>query len=119
VFVRGDVLWAAAFDLDRLDVQGSPVPIVEGIRSDTGVPGRAVQMAFATTGALAYVPGTVSEQRSLVWVDRQGREQPLGAEPRAYATPRVSPDGTRIAVTMRAPDGMCGSGTWPVQLSNS
>ena len=101
VFVRGDALWAAAFDLDRLDVQGSPVPIVEGIRSDTWVPGRAVQMAFATTGALAYVPGTVSEQRSLVWVDRQGREQPLGADPRAYANPRVSPDGTRIAVTMR------------------
>jgi serine/threonine-protein kinase len=101
VFVRGDALWAAAFDLDRLDVQGSPVPIVEGIRSDTGVPGRAVQMAFATTGALAYVPGTVSEQRSLVWVDRQGREQPLGAKPRAYSSPRVSPDGTRIAVIMR------------------
>ena len=101
VFVRGNALWAAAFDLDRLAVQGSPVPIVEGIRSDTGVPGRAVQMAFATTGALAYVPGTVSEQRSLVWVDRQGREQPLGDEPRAYTTPRVSPDGTRIAVIMR------------------
>jgi eukaryotic-like serine/threonine-protein kinase len=101
VFVRGNALWAAAFDLDRLDVQGSAVPIVEGIRSDAGVPGRAVQMAFATTGALAYVPGTVSEQRSLVWVDRQGREQPLGAEPRAYSNPRVSPDGTRIAVIMR------------------
>jgi eukaryotic-like serine/threonine-protein kinase len=101
VFVRGDVLWATAFDLDRLDVQGSPVPIVEGIRSDGPAPGPAAQMAFATTGALAYVPGTVSQQRSLVWVDRQGREQPLGAEPRAYANPRVSPDGTRIAVTMR------------------
>ena len=101
VFVRGDVLWTAAFDLDRLDVQGSPVPVVEGIRSDLVAPGYAVQMAFATTGALAYVPGTVSEQRSLVWVDRQGREQLLGAEPRAYSNPRVSPDGSRIAVIMR------------------
>jgi serine/threonine-protein kinase len=36
--------------------------------------------------------------RTLVWVDRQGRETPIPAPPRAYVFPRLSPDGTRIAV---------------------
>ena len=36
--------------------------------------------------------------RTLVWVDRQGRETPIPAPPRAYVYPRLSPDGTRIAV---------------------
>ena len=39
--------------------------------------------------------------RSLVWVDRTGRETPIGAPLHIYSTPRLSPDGTRIAVTIR------------------
>ena len=101
VFLRGAALWTAAFDLDRLEVRGTPITMVENIAQETELPGRAAQMAFTQTGALAFVPGTADNQRSLVWVDRQGREQPLGVEPRAYSSPRVSPDGTRIAVTMR------------------
>ena len=40
--------------------------------------------------------------RTLVWVDRQGVETPLSASlpPRAYGQPRVSPDGTRVAVVI-------------------
>jgi Tol biopolymer transport system component len=37
-------------------------------------------------------------RRTLVWVDRQGREEPLGVPPRAYGDPRLSPDGTQVAV---------------------
>jgi serine/threonine-protein kinase len=35
--------------------------------------------------------------RQLVWVDRKGHEEPTAAPLRAYGTPRLSPDGTRIA----------------------
>jgi serine/threonine-protein kinase len=38
----------------------------------------------------------------LVWVDRQGREAPIKAPPRAYTYPRLSPDGARVAFN----DGM-------------
>ena len=34
-----------------------------------------------------------------MWVDRQGRETPIPAPPRAYLYPRLSPDGTRVAVS--------------------
>ena len=39
--------------------------------------------------------------RTLVWVDREGREAPLKAPPRAYVYPRLSPDGTRVALDIR------------------
>ena len=41
--------------------------------------------------------GDQTTPRSLVWVDRKGHEEPIKAPPRAYGTPRLSPDGTRVA----------------------
>ncbi len=38
------------------------------------------------------------EQRLLVWVDRQGREEIIPVPPRHYYLPRISPDGKQIAV---------------------
>ncbi len=72
-----------------------PVPVVEAVK------GR--QFSVSRTGALVYVPGGEAEaQRSLVWVTRDGREEPLtAAPPRAYAIPRLSPDGTRVALDIR------------------
>jgi Tol biopolymer transport system component len=37
---------------------------------------------------------------TLVWVDREGNETPLAAEPNDYRWIRISPDGTRIALTI-------------------
>ena len=34
----------------------------------------------------------------MVWVDRKGLAQPLPAPPRAYANPRLSPDGRQVAL---------------------
>jgi serine/threonine-protein kinase len=53
-------------------------------------------------GTLVYAdaPGLTSfGVRTLVWVDRQGREYPTGAPPRQYVYPSLSPDGTRVAVS--------------------
>ena len=47
---------------------------------------------------VVYVPGISNAGRSLVWVDRHGNEEPLAAEPRTYFFPRISPDGTRVAL---------------------
>ena len=52
-------------------------------------------------GALVYVTGAPRVQGSLVWVDREGREEILSAEPRGYVHPRISPDGTRVALDVR------------------
>ena len=106
VFFRGaqggGALWAAAFDAARLEVKGDAVAVLEGIRVDGSPATTAVQLAVADTGAVAYVPaGVIGQQRALVWIDRQGREEPVGPPPRPYANPRVSSDGARLAITIR------------------
>jgi serine/threonine-protein kinase len=98
VFVRGGTLWAAAFDLDRLAVIGTPVPVIEGIRVETG---GAVQFTVADSGTLVYLPGGTAAARQLVWLDRTGREETIKAPPRLYTYARLSPDGSRAAFDVR------------------
>ena len=75
---------------------GNPTPVVEDVRVEGG---GAVQIAVAADGSLVYTPGGVTaRERELVWEDRQGQEEPLAAPPRAYQYPRLSPDGTRVAL---------------------
>jgi serine/threonine-protein kinase len=96
VYGAGGSLRAMAFDLAKLAVVGPPVQVLPQVL--TGQFG-SVDVAVANDGTLVYVPGRMSStQRTLVWVDRQGQETPIAAAARAYTYPRVSPDGTRIAV---------------------
>jgi serine/threonine-protein kinase len=93
-------LWAVAFDLRRREV-GTPVPVSERVMTTT----IGFNMSISSDGTLVYVPGGVeAAARALVWVDRQGREEPLKAPLRAYMYPRLSPDGTRVALDVRDQD---------------
>jgi serine/threonine-protein kinase len=98
VYALGGTLMAAPFDLQRLDVTGAAVPVVENVQRSAS--SGAAQYAISSTGSLVYVRGAQAEQRRLVWVDRRGREDPLPAPVRAYefAMLRLSPDGRRLAV---------------------
>ncbi len=88
-------LWAVRFDLDRLETLGDPVPVQEGVLTKGS---GAVTFGFSETGSLIYVPQDAGSARTLVWVDRQGRESPLAITPRAYNWPRISPDGQKVIV---------------------
>ena len=95
---------AVGFDPDTLRVTPGPVPLVEGVAvagSNTG----AAHFALSDTGTLVYVPGVgVPGQgrggtaRTLVWVDREGREELIATPSVAYDRVRLSPDGTRAVV---------------------
>jgi|TARA_B100000315_G_scaffold260853_1_gene326379 serine/threonine-protein kinase len=96
LFFREGVVWAAPFDLDRLEVVGDAVPIVEGVRS----PNRA-HYSVSASGSMVYISGSGSvRELSLVWVDRDGSEEDLGLDPKIYRHPRLSPDGKKIAVVI-------------------
>jgi serine/threonine-protein kinase len=100
VYGTGASLRAVPFDLERLDVSGAPVPVLEGVHTaNSGV----VNAAIAANGTLVYVPGGVATLAawSLVWVSRDGREEPIPAPPRNYFALRLSPDGTRAAIDIR------------------
>ena len=105
VYFMNGALLAVPFDVDTLAVRGTAVPVVESVGTSS-VPGRALNVVHFTispSGTLAYIVGSAVESglRTLVWVDRSGREEPLGAQDRAFVAPRLSPDGTRVAVTIR------------------
>ncbi len=88
-------LMAAPFDLERVEVTGDPVPILEGVRQTDCC---AVDYALSLDGTLVYVPAGGS-LRTKVWVDRDGKEmEPLTDVRSGYIFPRLSPDGQRLAV---------------------
>ncbi|MEQ1761177.1 MAG: protein kinase [Vicinamibacterales bacterium] len=96
LYGAGGGLRAVAFDLATRAVRGTPVPVVDQVAT---TPVGGVQAVVSATGTLVYVTGGAGGlPRSLVWVDRQGQEQPLPAPVRAYEHPSVSLDGTRVAV---------------------
>jgi len=96
LYHRAGTLMAQPFDAQRTRLMGEPVPIAEGLQF-VDVFGHAA-FAASQNGVLAYRSGTGMPTRTLVWVSRNGTEQPLAAPERAYDYPRLSPDGGRIAV---------------------
>ncbi len=110
VYARAGTLVAAPFDRRRLIVTGNPVPLVERVLQGTfgglsaGGSGFAAQFTISDDGLLAYVPQGALLKRTLVWVDRQGNETPISVPERAYIYPRISPDGTRVALDIRDED---------------
>ena len=100
---RTGSLLAVRFDLKRLEVLGDPFPVSDELL--TLITG-AGEYSVSGNGTLVYVPPDVERQdqgnRSLVWVNRKGQEEALrGAPVRVYATPRISPDGSRVVIDIR------------------
>jgi dipeptidyl aminopeptidase/acylaminoacyl peptidase len=97
VYIHDGTLFAAAFDIDRLEATGQPAPAVEGVVSDTVT--AAAQFAHSDRGDLVYLPGgTYDAAFSVNWMDRAGKTQPLLAAPANYGNLRFSPDGRRLAL---------------------
>ena len=95
---------AVPFDLERLEVTGSPVALVANVMqatSDRVIPidSGAGQFSVSASGTFVYLPGGVASgtERSLLLVERTGSERLVAVPPGAYTGPRLSPDGKRIA----------------------
>ena len=99
VYAQNGILMAVPFNSKRLELAGSPSPVLEGVQESRS---GAAQYGLSASGTLVYIPGGMQGSMSrLVWVDRQGKEQPLAAAARGYYFPRLSPpDGRRIAVAI-------------------
>ena len=96
LYVQGGTLMAAPFDVRRQALTGEAVPVVENVQGSSF---GAVQYSISATGSLVYVSGgsQVNQQR-LVFVSRDGKEQPLAAPAGAYTFPHISPDGRKVVV---------------------
>ncbi len=88
-------LFAIPFNLERLEVNGEAVSVLEGV----------VQYAISKSGTLAYIPdssGGTANQKSLVWVDHEGKEESLSAPPKDYLFFRISPDEKQVTLQAMA-----------------
>ena len=92
--VSGTLL-AAPFDARRAQVTGAAEPLAENVNV-TGA--SFARFSASRSGTIVYFTGGGAERRELVLVGRDGRSQPLAAQPAGYRFPRFSPDGHRLAV---------------------
>jgi serine/threonine-protein kinase len=95
VYALDSSIFAVAFDLSRLEIDGQPVPIADGLKVRFG----GSQFSVSQQGWLAYVQGEVATENSLVWVHRDGAQRSVPLPPAQYLLPRVSPDGRSVAVS--------------------
>jgi serine/threonine-protein kinase len=97
VYAAGQALMAVPFDPAARTTQGAPVTLRDVAVATA--PNGAADFAVAAAGTLIYAaPRDGSPPSAVVWRDRDGNEEPLALEPGPYIYPRVSPDGTRIAL---------------------
>jgi serine/threonine protein kinase/Tol biopolymer transport system component len=92
----GDLV-AVSFDLEKLAVTGSPMPVIEGVMMDRlGL----AHFSVSDSGSLVFVPGsTITEENRLVWVDLRGEVEHLPFPLGNYQSPRLSPDGRQLVAT--------------------
>jgi predicted Ser/Thr protein kinase len=100
VYVHQGTLFGVPFDISRLQISGTAVPLVDDVASNFSA--GAGQFDFSPTGALVYVAGKARGGWSLLWLDSTGKTQPALPDPALYFAPRLSPDGERLAVSVGA-----------------
>ena len=111
VYAKGGTLFAAPFDIQKLELTRPTVPVLEDVRTNL-LPGwGGAQFTFSHAGALAYItPHVHPTETQLLWVDRKGSGMRISGAPYSFNWPGLSPDGQRLIVSSTERDG--GSNLW-------
>ena len=110
LFGRGRNLMVVGFNPETLTVSGSPVPVLQELDLRPGFSGfsaryNSSQYDVSRSGTLVYMRGGVkTTENKLVWAEQGAKPQPFPLEANVYESPRFSPDGKQIALTVRLPD---------------
>jgi hypothetical protein len=92
-FYRDGQLLVSGFDSGTMRTSGSPEQVLENLQNRSE---GAALADVSPAGMIVYAPGAAA--RRLVWVSRNGTEEPVIEDTRSYLNPRLSPDGTRVVV---------------------
>jgi serine/threonine-protein kinase len=103
VYVNKGTVFAVPLDLDRLEVRGTPAPVLEDV-GYSNVSG-AAQIDASQNGTLVYRGGSAGGVVTLQWLDAAGKTQLLPAKPGAYVQPQLSPDGKQLALSITSAGG--------------
>jgi eukaryotic-like serine/threonine-protein kinase len=103
LYMRAGNLMATEFDAGKLETTGSPAVVVQDVlmQPATGL----AEYDVSGNGTLIYVNGgKQAVENSLVLAEHDAKVQPLPVKPNLYESPRFSPDGKLLALTVRLPD---------------
>ncbi|AHG93441.1 WD40-like beta Propeller containing protein (plasmid) [Gemmatirosa kalamazoonensis] len=98
-YVNQGTLYAASFDVARLAVTGTAVPVLDDVAYSRAFGYAQLDVSPAGGGTLVYRRSAASGRFVVAWIDRAGRVSPLLDRPGRYAWPALSRDGRRLAVT--------------------
>jgi serine/threonine-protein kinase len=97
VFVHEGALFAMPFDIQKLEVRGTPVRILDDVAYNTQL--GSAQFDFSQTGIFVYRSRSAGNGlRTVQWLDNAGRTERLLDTPGDYLHPQLSPDGGRLAL---------------------
>jgi Tol biopolymer transport system component len=100
IFLRNGALLAQPFDVDRLELGGQPVSLVEHVQTTEGsISNVAGAFTVSQTGVLAYQTGSLVRSQ-LTWFDRAGTQLGKLGDQADYVDVALSPDDTRVAVSL-------------------
>jgi serine/threonine-protein kinase len=95
LYMQHNTLFAAPFDVNRLEVTGSAVAVTDAPLTYNG----SSQFAISDTGMAAYVQSdNNSAAAPISWLDSAGKLSPLRSIAADWSSPSFSPDGTRLAM---------------------
>src|SRR5262245_48446425 len=100
-YVHDGTLFTAPFDVERLELAGPAVPVLEG--AAVNMPVGAADIAFSDAGTIAYLaaPAQVNYMDAPIdWIDRNGATRPLRTTATRWLGPRFSSDGRRLAFSL-------------------
>lgn len=99
-YVRQGTIFASKFDLGGLRVTGAPVPMLQDVAANPGTGGGQFSFSPGPSGHGIFIylaENSGAHKSKISWLDSSGGMQPLIAAPGQYDTPRLSPDGRRLA----------------------
>src|SRR5262249_53337666 len=100
LYAKGNSLFAAPMDAGRMALTGPSEAVLGAVRNlpFNGIGGFAV----ARDGTLVFVAGSNGDAlRTFAWLGSGGKLDTMRVPPGAYRGPRLSPDGQRLAFSLR------------------
>ena len=103
LYAHAGKVFMVGFNPKSLDVNGDPIIVLQGVDMRPGF--GAAQYDVSPSGILVYIGGVKQTiENSLVWAEHDAKPQPISVKPNLYESPRFSPDGKQLALTVRLPD---------------
>jgi len=110
LFGRGTNLMMVGFNPKTLTVGGNAIPVLQDLDLRAGFSGFSAQYTssqydLSRNGTLVYLRGdNQTTENKLVLAEHNAKPQPFPLKANVYESPRFSPDGKQIALTVRLPD---------------